>query len=265
MIDLHSHIIPGVDDGASDLNTSLQILGEMEQKGVKKVAATPHYPLYGNENYQREYKIKLNKLQTRARENNLKIEIVSGSEIMMVPELSRLYYNDQLISLHKTDYLLLELGLSTFPDYFADIIHDLKSMGAEIIIAHPERYHYIQSDYTMLYEWLQKHQIKIMLNSSSLTGAHGKRAAKTALKLIEMGLVHLMASDTHGIKKRPFSLDQGLKAAEKIRAGSSTILKENAEAVLKNQPLNNLELKKEEKAMFSKVFSFINVAGGFLN
>lgn len=255
MIDLHSHILADVDDGASTIKESLKILKKMEAKGVKKVTATPHYPGYSSKNYIKDIDYNLDLLRKKAEEKRIEIEILKGSEILIDRKIPELLYNDQLLTINNTDYILLETYFNTFPTYFLNLIHDIKAMGYQIIIAHPERYSYIQSDYTKLYQWVEDYQLKLMLNSSSLLGRHGKTAEKTAIKMLDLGLCHLMASDTHGINKRPFSLDQGLKKAEKLKPGSTKIFKNNAEAVIKNQNLEMFEIKREEQSFFKKVFS----------
>lgn len=255
MIDLHNHVIPGVDDGSKNIKETIDVLKLMEKKGVKKITATPHYPLYNNDNFKEKIKAKVAEIKKEIRKNKLEIKIAPGTEIMINKELPRLYYQNKLLTLNNTDYILLEFRLNIYPDYLAEIIHDLKSMGLKIIIAHPERYLYLQSDYTKAYQWLEEYDLKLMLNSSSLTGMHGSKAKQTAQKLLQMGLCHLIASDTHGINKRPFTLPQGLKEAERIKTGSAEILKANAEAVFNNEKLNNFKIKREEKSLVQKIFS----------
>ena len=257
MIDLHSHILAGVDDGASNLEESLAILKMMEAKGVKKVTATSHYPLYKIKDYKKFISAKLQLLRKEAKAANINLEIISGSEILIDRKIPELFHQNQLLTINNTDYILLETHFNSLPDYFSDLIHDLKVMGYQIIIAHPERYAYIHSNFELLYRWIEKYELKLMLNSSSLVGRHGSKSKKTAEKMINLGLCHLMASDTHGLEKRPFTLKQGLNKAEKLKPGSSEIFKKNAEAVLKNQSLNNFEIEREAKPFFERVFSFI--------
>lgn len=257
MIDLHSHILAEVDDGASSIEESIKILKMMEAKGVKKITATSHFPIYNEGNYKDQITEKLNLLKKKAADNNLKIEILSGSEIMIDRKIPKLLYNDQLLTINNTDYLLLETRFNDYPDYFFDLIHDIKAMGYQVIIAHPERYSYIQSDHTILYQWIEEYDLKLMFNSSSLLGRHGKKSKETAEKLLELGLCHLMASDTHGIDKRPFTLDQGLKKAEQLKPGSAELMRANSRAVVNNQQLKNFKIKKEKKSFIKKVFSFI--------
>jgi protein-tyrosine phosphatase len=96
-----------------------------------------------------------------------------------------------------------------------------------------------------------------MLNSSSMLGLHGKKAQSTAENLLDTGLCHLMSSDTHGIDRRPFTLDKALQIAEKIRKGSNKIFSENAEAVLANGKIKSFEIKEKRNSIFEKIFSFI--------
>lgn len=257
MIDLHSHILPNVDDGSSNIKETLEILYYMETKGVKTAAATPHYPLYNTSNFKEKIKTKINEIKKEILNNDLELNIVSGAEIMYTERLPKLYYEDKLLTLNNTDYLLLEFRMGEEPKRLEEVVHDLKSMGLKIIIAHPERYFYIQKDYTILYKWIEEYNLKLMLNSSSLNGSHGSKAEKTAQKMLELGLCHLMASDTHGRDNRPFTLDQGLQKAEEIRFGSRNFFNKNAEAVLENKELNNLEIKREKPSLLKNVFSFL--------
>lgn len=256
MIDLHSHILAEVDDGSSSLEESLQILKKMEKRGVKKVAATPHYPLYNEVNYKNHIEEKLNSLRKKAAENDINVDILSGSEILIERDTAQKLHNNQLLTINNTDYLLLELRMNIYPDYFFELIYDIKAMGYQIVIAHPERYSFIQEDYEKLYKWVEDYELKLMFNSSSLLGRHCKKAKAAAEKLLELGLCHLMASDTHGINKRRFSLAKGLKKAEELKAGSSKVFKNNAQALIKNQKLENFEIKREEKSFLAKLFSF---------
>ncbi|MFN2341452.1 MAG: tyrosine-protein phosphatase [Halanaerobium sp.] len=257
MIDLHSHILAGVDDGAQSLEESIAILKTMEAKGVRQVAATSHYPLYNDRDYLKFIQEKIELLREKSKEEKLQIEIISGSEVLISRDTAELLYNNELLTINDTDYILLETRLNNFPSYFESLVHDIKAMGYQIIIAHPERYTYIQKDYDKIYKWVEELELKLMFNSSSLLGKHGKKAKETAEKLLEFGLCHLMASDTHRINKRTFSLDQGLQKAESLKTGSSQFFQNNAQSVINNQPLNSMEIKREEPSLVNKIFSFI--------
>lgn len=257
MIDLHSHILAGVDDGARTLEESVAILRSMEAKGVKKVIATSHYPLFNDKDYLDFIQEKINILQEKARENELEIEIMSGSEIFISQDTAEALYKRQLLTLNDTDYILLETRFNNLPTYFENLIHDIRAMGYQIIIAHPERYTYIQKNYQKLYRWVEEFELKLMFNSSSLLGKHGSKTKETAETLLDLGLAHLMASDTHRMTKRPFTLDQGLQKAESLKPGSSQFFIENAKSVIKNQPLKSMEIKRKEPSLVNKFFSFI--------
>jgi protein-tyrosine phosphatase len=257
MIDLHSHILPGVDDGASDIEESAAILKNMVQKGVRKIAATPHYPLYKNKDFKKFIGEKVEQLKQKAKAENIDIDILSGSEILVEKKLPWLLNDNKLLTINDSDYLLLETHPILLPDYFPEIIHDIQAMGFKIIIAHPERYSFIQKEPSLLYDWIELYDLKLMLNSSSILGLHGKKAQKTAEKLLDTGLCHLMSSDTHGIKKRPFTLDKALQKAEKIRKGSNELFSDNAEAVLANSKVKNFEIKEKRNSILGRIFSFI--------
>ncbi len=257
MIDLHSHILADVDDGARTLEESIAILRSMEAKGVRKVTATSHYPLYNDKDYLDFIQEKINILREKARDDELEIEILSGSEILIGQNTAEALYKEQLLTLNNTDYILLETRLNNLPSYFENLIHDIKAMGYQIIIAHPERYTYIQKDYQQLYRWVEEFGLKLMFNSSSLLGKQGSKAKETAETLLDLGLAHLMASDTHRMTKRTFTLDQGLQKAESLKPGSSQLFKDNAQSVIKNQPLKSMKIKRKEPSLVNKIFSFI--------
>ena len=257
MIDLHTHILAGVDDGAQSLEESAAILRSMAAKGVKKVTATPHYPLYNGEDSLTFIQEKINVLRKKAAEEELEIEILSGSEILINQHTAEALYKEQLLTLNDTDYILLETRLNNLPSYFENLIHDIRAMGYQIIIAHPERYTYIQKDYQKLYRWVEEFELKLMLNSSSILGKHGSKTQETAETLLELGLAQLMASDTHQITKRTFTLDQGLQKAESLKPGSSQFFINNAQSVVNNQPLKSMEIKRKEPSLVNKIFSFI--------
>jgi protein-tyrosine phosphatase len=257
MIDLHSHVLAGVDDGSQSLEESTAILRSMEAKGVTKVTATPHYPLYNDKDYLDFIQEKIDILRKKAEEDGLDIEILSGSEILIDRDTAEALYKEELLTLNDTDYVLLETRLNNLPSYFENLIHDIRAMGYQIIIAHPERYSYIQKDYQKLYRWLEEFELKLMLNSSSLLGKHGSKSQKIAETLLELGLVQLMASDTHRITKRTFTLDQGLQQAESLKSGSSQFFINNAQSVVNNEPLKSMEIKRKEPSLVNKIFSFI--------
>ncbi len=261
MIDLHSHILAAVDDGSHSQEESIAILKSMEASGVKKVAATSHYPLYNNQNYPKFIHEKINLLQENARTEQLEIEIMSGAEILIEADTAELLYNKQLLTINETDYLLLETHLNFLPVYFENSVYDIKALGYQIIIAHPERYSYIQKDYKRVFRWIKEYDIKLMLNSSSLLGSHGSQAKKTAETLLKLGLYHLMGSDTHNNRHRPFSLAQGLKRAESLKPKSSQFFENNAELVVENKPLKSMAIKEEKAPLINKILSLIKKGG----
>jgi protein-tyrosine phosphatase len=202
MVDLHSHILPGIDDGASDVDEMQVMLSIAAESGIRKIVATPHINEESSDAYLDLIQKKYNELkETIARE--YEIELVLGGEILIYPEIS-----DDLDRLKPFlfagDSMLLECRFINKPYAFKDIIFALKMKGIRVILAHPERYRWMEEDAPLL-DYLLQNGVLMQLDAGSLNGVFSKRAQQFARRMLAAGQVHFIASDAHNTGSRSFS------------------------------------------------------------
>ncbi|UCH92198.1 MAG: tyrosine protein phosphatase [Candidatus Aminicenantes bacterium] len=200
MIDLHSHIIPGVDDGSRSMEESLRMLEMAWQDGVKAIAATPHILGQASKiKYIRHLPGLFAELRKKAAERHIEIEILPGAEVFFTSDLKeKLEGFRELITLNRNNYFLLEFPPDTvFPGTKA-YIFNLESEGFIPIICHPERNLVFQQNLDLLYDLLQAGAL-VQVDVGSLRGDFGHDAHAAAMALLKYNLVHVIASDCHDI------------------------------------------------------------------
>lgn len=215
MIDLHSHILPGIDDGAESFDDSIRILQELCDQGVTDVVLTPHYINETQYVSPRTENTKLlRELKKRIKENKIDINVFLGNEIYIDDHISNLLKAKKISPLADSEYLLIELPLNeTYPDYI-DIFGSLMQEGYKVILAHPERYTITQKDFGVLEE-LSELGVLFQCNTGSFLGRYDRKAEKTAIKLAKRKMIFGMGSDIHRPHiKHPDSI---LMAQRKLR------------------------------------------------
>ena len=200
MIDIHSHIIYGVDDGSTDLDTSLEILLNLAENGVTDVILTPHY--IPDTNYVSNKFNNINKLKELRREvkmEGIDINLYLGNEIYIDPNITKLITSYQISSLNNSEYILVELPMNgIYPDY-QEIFKDLINTGFKVILAHPERYKTFQEDYNNILEMVDM-GVYLQCNIDSILGRYGNDAKKTMKFILKNKLVSFIGTDIHSIK-----------------------------------------------------------------
>ena len=195
--DLHCHILPGIDDGAADIEISRALLEAEVSQGIKQIAFTPHF--YADRKSLKQFLRDRYEaaLQLSPILEELEISWSAGAEVRMVPELlnmdlSALRYVD-------TDYLLLEWPFTQFPLWGSEIVDHLFDEGMTPVFAHIERYDYFWSQPQQLDEYIEN-GVLCQINATALIR---QQTRKQALSLIKKGYVHLISSDAHNMDKRP--------------------------------------------------------------
>ena len=233
MIDFHSHIIHGIDDGAKSLDISLEMLKISENEGVEYICATPHFISEEFEITRESYVEKLNKLVMASREENLKIKILSGLEIYMHPNLPKLYKEKKIWGINDSEYLLVELPMGQFPIYTEDVFYELMLLGAKPILAHPERNIKIMKNHDLIVN-LIKQGVLMQINSGSLFGDYGKEVKKTAQQFVKMNMVHILGSDGHNISSRKTKLKAAYEIVEDTNKVVYNWILENQTNIINN-------------------------------
>lgn len=203
MIDLHCHILPGVDDGAASEEESCLMAQMALDSGVRTIAATPHFhPLNSSRPGSiRRLKEGFLRLDQALRRLQLPLELRSGMEVFVTPETPRLLREGRLLTLGGSRYLLVEFGFEDSPAFAGRMLAQLREQGVVPVVAHPERYAFIQDEPERLFDWLEGGYV-LQLNKGSFFGRFGRRAARTAHWCLREGCVHLIGSDAHSPYQR---------------------------------------------------------------
>ncbi|RIW36062.1 tyrosine protein phosphatase [Bacillus salacetis] len=233
MIDIHSHILPGVDDGAPDFTHSIAMAQQAVKEGIKTMIATPHHLDGKYTNPGRLIRERVAELNQRIEEENVPVKILSGQEIRIFGELADELSGTELLTLGETGpYVLIELPSSQVPRYTEQLLFDIQLKGYIPVIAHPERNQEIIENPGQLYNLVKKGAYS-QVTALSVAGGFGKKIQKFSLSLIEHNLSHFIASDAHNTRTRPFKMAQALDVIEK-KFGSGMVyqLVENAELMV---------------------------------
>lgn len=213
MIDLHCHLLPGIDDGAADLDTALAMARLAVSDGILTTACTPHiYPgLY--DNTAAGIRQAVAELRDRLAEAALPLQLTDGADTHLAPDLVAGLRGGRIPSLHGSRYFLLEPPHHIAPPRLEETIFDLLAAGYVPVITHPERLTWIAEHYN-LFERLAHGGAWIQVTAGSLTGRFGSTARYWGERLLDQGLVHILATDAHSPQQRPPLLGEGRQVAE---------------------------------------------------
>lgn len=196
-VDIHSHLLPGIDDGAKDLENSIQLIQKMASYGIKNFITTPHVlgDLYPNT--PNIIKTKLKEIQVGLIKRNLNdISITAAAEYMMDEQFSALLEDNQELLTLKDNFVLVEMSYFSPPINLFDILFQLQLKGYKPVLAHPERYNSYHNNFEIYYK-LKKAGCLFQLNLLSLTEQYGKGVTKTAEKLLKENVYDFVGTDTH--------------------------------------------------------------------
>ena len=215
MIDIHCHIIPGVDDGPDSFDEALEMAEIAEKDGINTIVATPHH-IEGL--YQISPLNLLEKLKTfneRLATNNIKIQILMGSDLHISYEFIAKIETNNLLTINDTKYVLIELPTHFLPIKIRGLLKSMINNSWIPIISHPERNYLFQRSPNILFDFISDGSLA-QVTAMSITGEFGYEVKKMAKKMIAHNLVHIIATDAHSKDFRPPVLSKGLKAASKI-------------------------------------------------
>src|SRR5690625_4627904 len=215
MIDLHCHILPGVDDGPKDWEMSLEMAKAAVDEGITHILATPHHMNRHWMNPKSEVLMLVNELQERIDSENIPLTIFPGQEVRLHGEILQNIQKDEICFIDEfNQYILIEFPTATVPDYADRLFYEMQSAGIIPVIVHPERNHAILKDPLILYEFVSR-DILTQLTAASYLGLFGKEIEKLSTQLIEHNLVHFLASDAHNVTSRNFYMKEAFKKLEK--------------------------------------------------
>ncbi len=213
MIDMHSHILPGIDDGAQNVDISIQLIKQDLRDGIKTICLTPHFNFEKQtiEQFLEERERSFEILQEAVLKEGWDVKFVLGAEVAFSTELAdqkaveRLCYGN-------TQCMLVELPVAYLPKWTGEVLDELQLQGIKPLLAHVERYTYFQNEPDKLYQLLGD-GCYAQVNATSLV--KHKNAQKFIFLLMKHGMVHCMGSDTHSMEKRPPMIGQAQELVEK--------------------------------------------------
>jgi protein-tyrosine phosphatase len=248
MIDIHSHILSGVDDGASGLEGSLALARIYQQTGYQQVVATPHAELDSLPlgNFGKSLRTRVDRLNQHLEKQHLALKILTGMEVGLDPQLPEMVAQGKILTLADTKYLLVETPFSRLPLNWWEIVFLLASGGITVIFAHPERCAQVADNLELLHRILQA-GAKFQVNWDSFTGAFGRKAADVARYMARKGFIHCLATDSHNATHRHAGNVRSIALQLKVLIGVENLRRiavENPAKVIQGKTL--LEMDPEE-------------------
>ncbi len=201
MIDIHSHILPGIDDGAADMEETLQMLAIAADEGITHMVATPHYKENRYQASPEEIKALLAKVQSAAEDAGIGIVLLAGNEVYYFSDIEEAVEEGKLLSMNGGSRMLVEFN--PFADYrrIRNALDTVRGLGFHPIIAHVERYECMLKNMKNVEE-VYDMGVELQVNAASVTGEAGFKAKMFVHKLLKKQLVHYIGTDTHEAKKR---------------------------------------------------------------
>lgn len=210
MVDLHNHILPGIDDGAKNMEETLRMGEIAEAEGFSKIIATPHC-IEGEFTLKREqFLCIINRVNEYFIENAVNIEVLPGSEVYISPDLPSKLKKGEIFTLNDTPYILVEFPMGSVPIYTEDILYEMRLLGYKPVIAHPERYIRVTEDPNYLKDLIEQGNY-VQINSLSATKVLGEKTKKTAEILLKHKMVHFIGTDAHTSRTRSPRIQEALE------------------------------------------------------
>ena len=195
-VDMHSHLLPGLDDGVSTFEEAEQIIRNFIQLGYTRIITTPHVMSDAYRNTTTGILAKLEELRDHLRRKNIVINISAAAEYYLDEALFKMIETNQPLLTIGDKYLLFETNFITEPFNLKEFIFLATTRGYKLILAHPERYLYLQNNFDKVQDLLDR-GVLLQMNISSLTGYYSNPVQQMAFKLIDRGMLHWLGSDCH--------------------------------------------------------------------
>ncbi|MEH7095607.1 tyrosine-protein phosphatase [Neobacillus vireti] len=252
MVDIHCHILPGIDDGAGNMSDSILMAKEAEKEGIHTIIATPHL----NNQYDNRKELIVTKVQevNQALKNDgVNVTILPGQEPRIYGDILDDLEKDEIQSLNNSQYLFIEFPSNHVPRYTEKLLFDIQVKGLTPIIVHPERNSELIERPDLLYHLVEKGALT-QVTASSLCGYFGKNIKNFSNQIIEANLAHFIASDAHNITNRTFKMMEAFDLInEKYGTDFVYLFKENAELLITGKNVIKeipVQIKKKKKFLF---------------
>ena len=196
MIDFHTHILPNVDDGSKSIDETFELLNEAKKAGFDTIISTSHYiEDYYNVNVS-EREVWINAISKNLKKENNDLKLYLGNEVYLTENIMELLETGKATTINKSRYILFEFPMNTKPMNMYDIIYDMLQNKLIPILAHPERYSFVQKEPEIIYDLIQK-GVLMQANYGSIIGRYGEKAQLMVRKFFENNMIHFLGSDVH--------------------------------------------------------------------
>lgn len=238
MVDIHTHLLPGVDDGAENLEEACLMAQSAWNAGTRAVVLTPHTNV--PDSFQNFWDEGMLRRFTALREALVKLKnpitILMGEEVFGTDDVADKLASGQVLTLNNSRYVLMEFWTNDQPARVRRVLDSVRSRGYVPVIAHPERYRFVQENPAIAEEWAGMGD-KFQLNKGSVMGSFGQRVAGTAHRLLSERLAHVIASDGHSPYQRTLALDGVYEYVSErySRNYADALLINNPTAITQNQ------------------------------
>ncbi|OBZ09809.1 hypothetical protein A8L34_21290 [Bacillus sp. FJAT-27264] len=260
MIDIHCHILPFLDDGASDWDAALAMASDALADGITSIVATPHHANGQYMNPASNTMLAVEELNERLRRAGNPLNVLPGQEVRVYSDLLADLEQGELLTLAGSRYLLLEMPSSRIPRNMEEVCHELIIQGIVPIIAHPERNAEVAAEPSKL---LKLTEIGVLgqLTAQSLAGTFGSKLQKLSLELCRVGAVHMIASDAHDSVHRPFGLSEAYRKLE-VEMGLEVCdyFRDNTQKIVMNEQVFQQDFVKI-RTKRQKLFGFFSRKG----
>jgi protein-tyrosine phosphatase len=241
LIDLHCHILPGVDDGPADIGESLEMARLAVQDGIHAIVATPHSQNGMYVNDCRDIGRHVLEINRILKESAIQLVVLSGAEEYIRPDMGSSGTSDDICTINNSGrYVLVEFPFMSVPKDAGEVLHRMKQMGMTPVLAHPERNAAIQRNIEILYSFVESGCLT-QITAMSLTGDLGEPAMASAYQMLELRLAHVIASDAHSAGNRRPKLSPAVKVASRLlgnRQEAENMVFQTPQAIISGQAIH---------------------------
>lgn len=251
MIDLHCHILPGIDDGAKTLQDSLAMAKMAVNQGITHILCTPHH---NNGRYTNLPEVVISQvaiLQKALDEQGIALSLFEGQEVRINGDLVAQIQNKEILFADLSNrYILIEFPTAEIPLYAETVMFELLSSGKIPIIVHPERNYKFIENPNRLIPFLEM-GVLTQLTAPSYVGIFGKKIEKTAKLMVSHNMIHMMASDAHNVEKRGFFMKEAYTAIAKDCGGEVvSFMQQTARNIMNGEDTKTFEFEEIKKKKF---------------
>ncbi|HEX5775986.1 MAG TPA: CpsB/CapC family capsule biosynthesis tyrosine phosphatase [Caulobacteraceae bacterium] len=263
MIDLHCHMLPAIDDGAVDIETSLAMARMAVEDGIQITACTPHIMPGVYENRGPDIRDAIGRLQAALDANGIALKLVTGADVHIAPDLVDGLKSGRVLSLNDSRYFLFEPPHHIAPPRLDQLAFDVMAAGYVPVITHPERLTWIENHYEVFTQMVHA-GAWIQITAGALTGRFGRRPKYWSEKLLDDGVVHVLATDAHNLRNRTPVLSEaremvaarlGEQAATDMVLTRPRLILDNAPPSAAPAPVGVERPRRSRGGMLARLFS----------